>query len=258
MRTLFIFFALVIITVKAAGQDSSGNSITSGKVIFEERIKMDIKLEGDAAQFSESLPKEQVSNKVLLFTTDYSLYQADEAKKSEDPVNAQDSRMTVKMFVSGGNDKTFSDLKNKKKVEQKEFMTRMFLVEGDLGNQDWKFTGSFRTILGYNCQEAVRQDKDKKISVWFSPSIPVAAGPGGYSGLPGLVLHVDIDNGKRTINATSVDPSFNDASLIVRPKEGKKVTSEEFKKIVDEKMKEMGGEGGEGGNHVIIRMNVSK
>ena len=41
--------------------------------------------------------------------------------------------MKIRMVNGGGDDKIFCDFKNRKKTEQKEFMTRMFLVEGGPG-----------------------------------------------------------------------------------------------------------------------------
>jgi GLPGLI family protein len=254
MKTIIFCFSSLLISYAVNCQDPGGKPVTSGRIIYEDKAKLEIKLEGDAAQMAESLPKEQVSEKVLLFNPDCSLYQVNDIKKNDNIMDQGGDHMTVRMIISGGNDKTFNDLKNRKKTEQKEFMTRLFLIESDLGGSEWKLTENFRTILGYNCQEAVRKDKDKNISAWFTSSIPVSTGPAGYEGLPGLILKVDIDNGKRTLTATSIDPSFDNPGLIAKPKEGKKVTSEEYKKIVDEKMKEMGAEGGGEGNHVYIRI----
>ena len=68
-----------------------------------------------------------------------------------------------------------------------------------------------------------------------------------------MILAVDVNDGSRLITATSVDLNPPDKSAFKKPKEGKKVTREQFKKIVDEKMKEMGAEGGTG-QHVVIKI----
>jgi len=254
MKTTILLICSLVLSSPGWSQELSGKHTTSGKINFQERTKLEIKIEGDAAQFAESLPKEQYSDKVLYFNSDYSLYQNDDTNKGEDAMMSHDGQMNVQMIISGDKVKTFMDLKKNKKVEQKDFMTRMFLIESDMTINDWKLTGNFKVVLGYNCQEAVREDQSKKISAWFTPLIQVSTGPAGFGGLPGLILQVDIDNGKRIITAVSVDPEFNDIALLVRPKEGRKVTEAEFKQIVDEKMKEMGTENEEGGAHVIIRI----
>jgi GLPGLI family protein len=69
--------------------------------------------------------------------------------------------------------------------------------------------------------------------------------------LPGMVLEVNINNGEQVITALSIDKQVETA-LIVKPKDGKKVTDEEFNKIVEEKLKEMGVEGGRPG--VVIKI----
>lgn len=253
MKTLILFLFALIIPVAVISQNPSGKSSSSGKVTYEDRVKREMKFEGDEAQFSESFPKERVSNKILLFNSDFSLYQKDESKKSD--VVMQKSHSGVTKIVLVGQDKTFTDLKNKKMVEQKEFMTRKFLIESDLGNSTWKLTGNTSTVLGYYCQEAVKEDKVGKIRALFTTSIPVSTGPDVYSDLPGLVLLVDINDGKQLITATSIDLAFNDFSTLTRPKEGKKVTSEEYKEIVDSKLKEMGSDGAESGANVMMRIN---
>jgi GLPGLI family protein len=133
-------------------------------------------------------------------------------------------------------------------------MTRTFLVEGNLSASDWKITGNSRIVLGYNCQEAILKDTTNVTKAWFTGSIPVSAGPAGFYGLPGLILQVDINEGKRLITAASFDPSIEVTDFLIKPKEGKKVTQEEYRKIVDDKMKEMGHEQGQGTNHVMIRI----
>jgi GLPGLI family protein len=254
MKKLLLFLIVLYTSVSGFSQETAGKSTTSGKITFEEKIKLEFKLEGDAAQFAETMPKEQVNNKMLVFNQDYSLYTEDESNATDEAMTQQTGHMTVRMIVSGGKDKTFTDLKSMKKIEQKEFMTRMFLVESDLVNQEWKFTGNNRIVLGYNCQEAIKDDNGKKINAWFTTMIPVSSGPAGFTGLPGLILLVDIDNGKRIITARTIDTEFKVEALLVKPDEGKKVSQEEYKKIVDEKMKEMGNESGEGGTHVMIRI----
>ena len=94
--------------------------------------------------------------------------------------------MQIRIMNGGESDKIFCDLKEKKKTEQKEFMTRMFLVESDLAKSEWKITGNIRNILGYNCQEAILKDTAKTVKAWFTASIPVSSGPAGFGGLPGI------------------------------------------------------------------------
>jgi GLPGLI family protein len=248
--TRFILSVAALVVASAAVAQAP-----SGKIVFEETVKMEIKLQGeDAERFKDLIPKERKMLKTLYYTPESSVYLT-EKKESED-LQQETEGAVVRIKMGNAEEKVFCDLKNGVRLEQKEFMSRKFLVTGELGIKTWKMTGNQRTILGYPCQEAVQQDSLNKTVVWFTPAIPVSAGPGSFAGLPGMVLLVNMNEGKYVMEAKSVEPGTVDQALLVKPKEGKKVTQEEYKKIVDEKMKEMQvGNGGSGGN-MIIRMET--
>jgi GLPGLI family protein len=255
MKTNILILIMIFLPLAVKSQDPTGNSAVSGKLIYQEKIKLEIKLEGDAAQLAGQIPSEQITGKVLFFNPDYSLYQpTDKVNEDQADMGHQGGVMKIRMVNGGENDKIFCDFKKGKRTEQKEFMTRMFLVESDISTALWKLTGNYQNILGYNCQEAVSEDTTRKVRAWFTTSIPVSSGPAGYGGLPGMILKTDINNGKRIITATTIEPSLNDSGILTAPKEGRKVTSDEFKKIVDDKMKEMGVENGGGTNHIVIKI----
>ena len=227
------------------------NAQTSGTVKYEERAKLHFNIQGDAPP-PANLPTERKTPTILHFTADASLYESVKRQNDGEVVNEEDDGGQVRIKMQVPDNKTFCDLKSSKRIDQKDFMQRKFLIENDLKASDWKLTGNQKMILNYPCQEATRVDKDKKITAWFTPAIPVSSGPSSYCGLPGLVLEVIINDGDQTVTATSVTFEKVDASVLVKPKEGKKVSQEEYDKIVAEKMKEMGVEGG--GNNVIIRV----
>jgi len=94
----------------------------------------------------------------------------------------------------------------------------------------------------------------KSVIVWYTPSIPVSAGPSTYNQLPGMVMQVEIDGTNKVITVEKVTLKTLDKGTIKKPKKGKKVTREEFNKIVKAKMDEMrkdrGGKGhGRGFKH---------
>jgi GLPGLI family protein len=247
MKTIFsISIGLMAFTMLGAQSDPA-KVIRSGKVVYEDRAKLDIHLEGDAAALAASLPKERKSFKSLVFNENASLYTNQKKEEAAEDQMAGDGGTMVVMRMQEPDNKMYTDFAGKKQIEQREFMTRMFLIEKDLGVPDWKLTGNSKDILGYACQEAIRQPNDStKIVAWFTPEIPIPTGPGQYLNLPGLVLAVELDNGDHTLIAQSIEPMEVDTKTLAKPKEGKKTTEEGFKKIVDEKVKEMGGSVGSG------------
>lgn len=257
MKTFIsIGIGLMAFTLLGAQVDPA-KAIRSGKVVYEDMAKIEIHLDGMAAELAASLPKERKSMKSLVFSENASLYTNQKQEEANEDAMAESGGMMVMVRMQEPDNKMYTDFAAKKQIEQREFMTRMFLIEKELGVSDWKLTGNSKEILGYSCQEAVREPNDStKIVAWFTPTIPIPSGPGEYLNLPGLVLAVDLDNGRRTLTAKSIEPLEVDAKMIARPKEGKKITDAEFKKIVEEKMKEMGGPQGGAvqGTHMMIRI----
>ena len=255
MRILITTLALYLFASLLMGQEKPSVPVTSGRITYEEKIRLEIKLEGDAAQYASMLPKERKSAKVLSFTPESTLFE--ETKDIEDEMSVEHGEgVRIKMIASGEN-KIFTDLKNSRMTEQRDFMNRIFLVEKDIPVSGWKITGNQKVILGYPCMEAFRQDTaGVRTTVWFAPSITVKGGPAGFSNLPGMVLEADINEGSRTYIAKSVEQIPAKDLKIEKPKEGKKVTEEEFMAVMAEKMKELGIEEGHAGGATHMRVVI--
>ena len=105
------------------------------------------------------------------------------------------------------------------------------------------------------------EDKNRReanVEAWFTMQIPVSLGPEKYKGLPGLILELNTDfkarrgSGRRSITASKVELKELSAGTIEKPSKGKKVTREEFREIMKEKMQEMRENRGKGGRGGII------
>lgn len=131
-----------------------------------------------------------------------------------------------------------TDLGSGTQVQSVQFMTRPFLVTGVRPEIAWKLSTEQSVFLTYPVIKATATHEGKAIEAWFTPQIPVPAGPGEFGGLPGLILTVTVDNGELTWSATSVDLTTAVAVLAV-PTDGQKVTRTEYEKIVDEKLTEL-------------------
>ncbi|MDA3906411.1 MAG: GLPGLI family protein [Bacteroidales bacterium] len=255
----------VILTICAIGLGLyvfAQQSVKQGEVVYEETMKLDFKFEGMTEEMKERLPKERKSKKILYFNENASSFQASKEQSNAAVPGMRGGGgghgrgMGMRMMMMGGaaDDKVYLNFTDNIKIEQKEFMSRVFLIEGEPAKDNWKLTGKQKMILDYPCMQASQITEKDTILAWFAPSIPVFTGPANYVNLPGLVLEVDINNGKRMIIAQKIDLKQIDDELIAKPKKGKKVTREEFQKIVDEKTKEMGGEN-QDGRRVIMRIH---
>jgi GLPGLI family protein len=247
MKIQLLFLFLLVFAANGFAQ-------TSGTVIYKETAQLHINIQGDAPP-PPNLPRERNAQMILYYTPEASLYMNDPSADNDGGLMVEDDGEgeSVRVKMPPPDNRTYCDLKNEKRTDQRDFMQRKFLIETELKSADWKLTGNQKTVLNYPCQEAIRQEKDRKVVAWFTTSIPVSSGPSTFCGLPGLVLEVSINDGDQKLVATAVNATPPDPSLLVKPKDGKKVTEKEFEKIRDEKLKEMGIESGSG-NNVIIRI----
>src|SRR5690606_31555374 len=76
----------------------------------------------------------------------------------------------------------------KNKIEMiKDIHKKKFLVTDEL-NYTWKITTETKKIKDYTCYKATTTFRGNNFEVWFTPDIPINAGPWKWYGLPGLIL----------------------------------------------------------------------
>jgi GLPGLI family protein len=222
------------------------------------------------------VPQSRKENYDLLFANNQSIWKAAEQENdaaSSLPTTSPDGGMQVHMVIAGSNDVVYFNFETGKRTDRKEFLDKTFIVDDSVSNLKWKMTGETKTILNHNCMKAtatristqIRMTMDNgkterkeiqdtsNIVAWFTNDIPVSAGPAEYQGqLPGLILEMDISNGRQTFVATSISYKA-DLTLIKEPTGKKHYTADEFKKERDKMMKEM--QENMGGGNRQIRMN---
>lgn len=77
---------------------------------------------------------------------------------------------------------------SKNKIEMiKDIHKKKFLVTDEL-NYSWKITNETKKIKDYTCYKATTTFRGNNFEVWFTPDIPINAGPWKWYGLPGLIL----------------------------------------------------------------------
>lgn len=253
MRVIIILFFSSVLSTLALSQNNQG------QIVFEEKINIWKNLPPEMAAMKDQIPEFRTSKSELLFTSEETLYKP--KKRTEEELEKQRERRAGegrrgrrgRRGGRGNKSITYSNLKEGYTKSAQEFFGKKFLITGEPKSYKWKLTGKQRQIGEYLCQEATYQDSTIQIKSWFTPMIPVMTGPDNYTGLPGMILHMDFDDGSRTITAIDISLAEIDQSLFVEPTEGKEITAEEFKKVQEEKMKEMEQEWGGKGRRVHMR-----
>ena len=200
------------------------------------------------------IPDARTLHHELLFNEAASLLRNAAREEPQQDIAAGGEGMRFQMRMRQPNDEVFTDFEEETVIEKRDFLNRTFLIAGDMPSRPWQITTEQSEFLGYLCQKAVLKQDTTTVEAWFTPEIPVPAGPGRWSGLPGLVLLVNIDDGRHTFVAKEVFLEPLEANLVVAPDKGRVVTRAEFETIVEERMKEMGMQRGPGAG--MMRMFV--
>ena len=228
----------------------------SGKVNYDMTVKIEIP-DGVPKEFRDRIPKERNAVKELYFNENVSTYKDGEMERPEDAEISGEGggrRFRMRFAGGGGQGQTYKDISANLMIDKRNLMGKDFIINDEVPKYQWKVTGQKKQILSYLAMEATTTVDDTiNIIAWFTPQIPVSNGPGVYQGLPGLILELDVDNGREKTLANSVELGPLDETLIEIPDKGKKVTREEFDKIRMEKMEEMRERGGGGPGRIRIR-----
>jgi GLPGLI family protein len=229
----------------------------SGSIVYDQVVKIEIDLPPEMESMRDRIPTESKQSLVLYFNEMEALMKA-APKEESDNVEVRGGNMMFRMGNRNNEDETYQNLEEGTVTEKKDFMGRTFLIGGDQPMYAWKLTGEQSEYLGYPVQKATAMRDTTAIEAWFSPEIPVSAGPELFSGLPGMILVLSIDEGKTQYAATAISLDGLADDVIKAPKDGKKVSKAEFDQIMEEKMKEMevqyGGRSN-GRSTVIMRHN---
>jgi GLPGLI family protein len=244
MKQLILVF-LLLGTFFAHAQDQ-------GKITYEEYIEFEIELPPEMAAYADMMPTEQRTMMDLFFNANESMYKASPIVETaeENPFEENGMEVNIRINTGGEDAHTYFNQEEAIMLRAENVMGKKFLVTGERNNPGWKIAGNQKEILGYQCLEATLEMDSTTITAWFTPEIPVAVGPGEFNGLPGAILGLVVPMEDTELMITATEISLGDYNAeIIRPTKGKKVTSEEFDAIMEERMQEMermyGGEGHE-------------
>ena len=108
---------------------------------------------------------------------------------------------------------------------------KKYLIEDDMPKYKWKILNELKDVAGYVCMKAETRDTVNNVVVeaWFTDKIPFRGGPEGYSGLPGMILELNMNVDDVRVVATKVEFSETSIELPVPKKmKGKATTYHDY------------------------------
>jgi GLPGLI family protein len=263
MKKIFLAIpALLLLTILHAQQKQ-------GKVVYERTAQLNIQI-NDNEEIARMLPKTRTDKFELTFGNNQSFWVHSDEEVDNDFGGG--SGMQIKMVGPGQNDIVFHDFNTAKRIDQREMFDKKFIIEDSIRKLTWKMSDETQTILGHVCRKATTQRIGQRMQMtmengkmerkevsdttpivaWFTTDIPVSAGPEVQGQLPGLILALDMNNGRMVYKATEISEKA-DLATIKAPTKGKKVTPEEYRTETAKMLDEMQRNNQGGGNRMIIR-----
>lgn len=245
----------ILTTFLALNFLSSAQEI-KGKAFYKSQQNMDISLDStmapeEVAMIQKMMQEQMRNDYVLTFDHTQSFFKQKEKLDNSNP----NASIQIMVVTPGGNE-LYKNIKENNFTSERELFGKLFLVQDTLPQINWKLTGETKQIGQYTCYkatytrmsrggfkmdsengESLIQPKEIVTTAWYTPQIPISDGPEMYYGLPGLILEV-ID-GDRVLICTKIILNPEEELSIPQPKKGKKVTSAEYEKLMEEKLLEM-------------------
>jgi GLPGLI family protein len=262
---MLIALTSVITTAKA--------QMKEGKISYERKINMHRNLPDP--QMKSMIPEFRTDKFELIFNESVSLFRSVVDEEAPDPfANAGGGGgggMRFNFRMPSAN--TYTDLAKQMQYEGREFFEKEFLIVDSLKQYKWKLSEETKMIAKQLCKKATtmitapqvmrmrvsmgrggenntdttantpRAPKETELVVWYAENIPVSFGPDSYSGLPGVIMEIDQDNGANVTTAVEVSAKYPKKELVA-PTKGEKMNRVQFQENMQKLMQEMQRGGG--------------
>jgi GLPGLI family protein len=269
MKKIQFVFALLIALTSISTTLTA--QMKEGKISYERKINMHRNLPDP--QMKSMIPEFRTDKYELIFNENASLFRSVVDDEAPDPfANAGGGggggmRMNFRMPTAN----TYTDLAKQMQYEERAFFEKEFLIIDSLKQYKWKLSEETKTIAKQLCKKATtmitapqmrmrvsiggggnntdttantpRAPKETELVVWYAENIPVSFGPDNYSGLPGVIMEIDQDNGANVITAVEVSAKYPKKELVA-PSKGDKMNRAQFQENMQKLMQNMQRGGG--------------
>ena len=243
-----------------------------GKAVYMSKTTMDMSRFGD--RYTEQQKKQMKARMKNFLEKTYTLTfnRSESSFKENVSLEAPGGASGRSWGRSNGQGSIYKNVQDRKMIEDVEQFSKRFLITEEMEQPKWELGTETKKIGQYTCYKATMTKEDTSIdwgsmfgrrrnntakkdstktdakesapkkrilsiTAWYTPQVPVSAGPDTYWGLPGLIL--ELSAGRTTMLCTEITINPDDAIAIKTPTKGKKVNREEYNKIVKEKTEEI-------------------
>ena len=250
-----------------------------GKISYERKVNMHRSLPDP--QMKSMIPEFRTDKFELIFNESASLFRSVVDDEASDPfANAGGGGGGMRMNFRMPTTTTYTDIAKQTQYEERAFFEKEFLIVDSLKQYKWKLSEETKTIAKQLCKKATTmitapqmrmrisrggenntdsaanapmKPKETELVVWYAENIPVSVGPENYSGLPGVIMEMNVDNGASVTTAVEVSAKYPKKELI-QPTKGEKMNRAQFQENMQKLMQDMQKGGGirMGGNMIRV------
>lgn len=247
MKSLLVILG-ILVCLAAAEVVFAQNQGPDGVITYEDKINLHRRLPPGQEARKAMIPEFRSTKQQLFFNESESLYKPIIEDEEEDMNAGGHGSGGMRFSFKAPNVEIYINPGTTSIISQREFMGKEYLIEDTLKISPWKLGTETKEIQGYQCKMAwyvdeSQPDRKQEITAWYTDQLRPMLGPEQFGSLPGAVLAIDINNGERVILAKQIEFRALKKNEMKVPAKGQKVTREEFRRIVDETMKQMGGNG---------------
>lgn len=210
---------LVLCLTSVVAQKTTSGSITYTINLSPELIKSISKTNNPNTRAILKNSKEV--SYALNFNSKSSTYQ-----KNESLYDESKQKLNLVATGAGGTGIFYYNTEDNALLKQLTIGGDTFLITQNA--KKWKLLNTSKKIGKYNCYKATflnNNNKETKVTAWYTLDIPLAYGPKDYNGLPGIIL--ELYEGKFFFKASKIELSNKD-KIIEKPVDGLNLTQEEF------------------------------
>lgn len=264
MKKIQLAFALLVALATTATAQ-----MKEGKISYERKTNMHRNIPDP--QMKSMIPEFRTDKFELIFNESASLFRSVVDDEAPDPfANAGGGGGGMRMNFRMPTTTTYTDLSKQTQYEERAFFEKEFLIVDSLKQYKWKLSEETKTIAKQLCKKATTmvtapqmrvrisrggenntdtaanapiKPRETELVVWYAENIPVSVGPDNYSGLPGVIMEMNLDNGATVTTAVEVSAKYPKKEL-VQPSKGEKMTRAQFQEQVQKLMQDMQRGGG--------------
>lgn len=175
-----------------------GQAVKSGEIVFEKRTNLEKRFEGSKRMGSTNdwMKKPKTDEYILYFNDSTSLFMPVLPEVGDEDREWSTMKNT-----------TFQNINSQKLEREFSFYgTKIYMLDS-LKKREWIITESKRTIAGFDTKQALWIANDStKIYAWYAEKIIPSVGPESFSGLPGAILGLALEDGGVVYFAKEVKP----------------------------------------------------